>query len=99
MLKLFKKKKKHDPERDYIKSTIKGRSESRGLRNIFRTITGVILLSCRNTPNQKVNFSSICRSELAPLDGTRVFCLAVAPHSVLAAFPWSVHGEPGSHTQ
>lgn len=46
------------------------------LKNIFRTITVVILLSCRNTPNQKVNFSSICRSVLVFTGKAPVFCLA-----------------------
>lgn len=45
-------------------------------KNIFRTITVVILLSCRNTPNQKVNFSSICRSVLVFTGKAPVFCLA-----------------------
>ena len=27
-----------------------------------------------------------------------VFCLAAVHNAVLAAFPWSAHGEPGAHT-
>lgn len=96
--------KKNDLERLHKKHncrtlTIPGPSRVRCFWAIFRTITEVSLLSCKNTPNQKVNFSSICRSELAPLDGARVFSLATVHKTALAVFPWSAHGEPGSHTQ
>lgn len=43
---------------------------------IFRTIPVALPLSCRNTPNQKVNFSSICRSVLVFTGKAPVFCLA-----------------------
>lgn len=69
------------------------------LQHIFRTITGATLLRRRNTPNQKVSSPSVCRSAPAPPAGARVFCLAAVPGPVLAAFPWSAHGEPGAlHT-